>query len=147
MEFFNPMEIKVKMKRIENTRNGNVYYIGNANMQFDTKDTVITMYPASEGERMGTLVIKKYVPQEEGDDELPVMGKAWDTGYSPCLLLEEVILGRVNRRFGPVGDARLGVNVGQMAGNGVDADEKFFANFRVTLSCGDEAQDLNLAGS
>ena len=55
--------------------------------------------------------------------------KGWEmartTDERPALLLEEVFLGGVNRGFGPVGDARFGVNVGQVTGNGVDTDEKF----------------------
>ncbi len=66
-EFFNPVEVKIKMKRVKTP--DAMYFIGNSDMQFDTKDTVLIFYPPPDGERMGgALVIKRYVPAEDDDE-------------------------------------------------------------------------------
>jgi len=67
MPVYNPVEVKIRMKRVENT-DGSAYYIGNSDMDISLLDTVIKMYPAPEGEKSGTLVINNTKERTDNTD-------------------------------------------------------------------------------
>lgn len=66
-EVFNPMEVRIKMKKI--TKEWGHYYIGNTNMKIDTSSCVVTFHSNDDDKETGTLIIKKYEPPEGNDDE------------------------------------------------------------------------------
>ena len=96
-EFFNPQEVVIRTKKVERKRviaRGTdnerevkqVYHVGNTNINIDTSDCVVFFYPPKEGRchehntfqngcrqcgeyRFGKIVLKKYVPGEDEDED------------------------------------------------------------------------------
>ncbi|KKN03894.1 hypothetical protein LCGC14_1103250 [marine sediment metagenome] len=57
MPVYNPVEVKLWMKKIDNKGDGNPYYIGNSDMEISLLDTVLKFFPPKEGEKSGVLII------------------------------------------------------------------------------------------
>ncbi len=74
-ENINPVDAHIKMKKVTQSRYDEslrkdvefTYYIGNADIPIDMKDTVIKMEIPDSNDRHTSMVIKKYIPKEEGD--------------------------------------------------------------------------------
>ena len=71
MPVYNPVEVKIRMKRIqnENNKNGDVYYIGNSDMDISLLDTVIKFYPPSDPDsKYGSIVVNNTKERQDPDD-------------------------------------------------------------------------------
>ena len=72
MPVYNPVEVKIRLKKIDSNPNGE-YYIGNSDMDISLLDTVIKVYPPREGEKHGTMVINNTKDREDfnnNDDDV-----------------------------------------------------------------------------
>ena len=67
MAVYNPVEVKIRMKKID--ARGNTYFIGNSDMDISLLDTVIKFYPPQEGEKSGALVINNTKERQTPDDQ------------------------------------------------------------------------------
>ncbi len=65
-DHFNPMEVLINIKRVD-TPNGS-YFIGNCDMEIEMKDTVLMIYMPKDNERYTKLTIRKFVPEDDDDD-------------------------------------------------------------------------------
>ena len=68
MPVYNPVEVKIRMRRIDNN-DGSHYFIGNSDMDISLLDTVLMLFPPQEGEKSGMLVVKNTKERDNRDED------------------------------------------------------------------------------